>query len=953
MKRRLFSLGITLLLLLMIVPISVLADLTSDPVKVRVGFFALDGYHMINQNGYRSGYGYDLLQLMARYGNFEYEYIGYEKTLDEMTEMLENGEIDLLTCMIKSPETENRFEFSELSPGRLSANLIVKPSNDHIASWDHVSHDGVTVGMLYDTYSNDAFEAHSRASNTKFRPVFFDQTDSMLIALNNKKIDAIVSSSLRAAGKGEHIVERFAETPFYVAAAKGNTALIEQIDHALVQMDLYEKNWRLRLDETYYQNDYTHLHLDAAEYEYLRQLQTAGQTLKVLMNPDRFPYSYFEEGQAKGILVDYFQEAASRINLSYEFIYVENLEHYMEIIHSGQVDIYLGVPDNLSLSENRGYEITDSYISAQLSFLMRKDFSGKIQRAAVLRNSLSGRVGYETLSPNTVYLTYDSHEDCLAALKNREVDIYCTYDYSAEYELLQDEIGILISKDAPVPINFSLGVSREQNSLLVALLNKALMNLDEDTKHEIISRNTNWDTPALTFARFFSQYPNIAFPVFAGGLLLITAFIFLLLQHRHQKELELAVKQAVAADQSKSVFLSQMSHDIRTPINGLTGMIELARRNIDNPEKLSDYLKKMQNASNHLTLLVNDVLDMSKMDHDGIKTEIDVAPFHLPTLLDECISIVEGRLVSRKLTFVTNIEDIRHPDLIGSKTYLSRVLVNILGNAIKYTKDDGTIRFHVYETASGNENATFIFSIQDTGIGMSEEFQKRLFEAYAQEDRMETKLQGTGLGMTIAKRLIDRMNGTLTVDSKIGMGSTFTLTLTLPLSPNAVPAQEPQMLSPTPVSSPVIHLPSSGSDPLISSKEQKKNLHIMVAEDVELNQEYVLCILEEEGYQVTIAENGARAVELFRSSPPGTYDLIFMDIRMPVMDGYQATEAIRKMSDRPDGSSIPIVAMSANAYAEDIEQSKAVGMNGHLRKPIKAIEILNAVEIYAAASAAS
>ena len=420
-----------------------------------------------------------------------------------------------------------------------------------------------------------------------------------------------------------------------------------------------------------------------------------------------------------------------------------------------------------------------------------------------------------------------------------------------------------------------------------------------------------------------------------------------MLQRRHQKALEQAVREAEAANRSKSEFLSQMSHDIRTPINGLMGMIELAQRNMDDASKVSLYLRKMQGASNHLALLVNDVLDMAKVDNEGNKNETEVAPFYLPDLLEDCISIVDGRILGRDLEFITDTKAIEHPNLIGSKIYLSRVLINILGNAVKYTKDGGKIRFHVHEESSDEENASFVFSVQDTGIGMSEEFQKHLFEAFAQEDTGTVGLfQGTGLGMTIAKRLIDRMNGTLTVDSTLGVGSTFVLTLSFPLSPDEAPRQkqyiDPVSSSPAPPSSPPV--------PVISenTKDCQGALHVMVAEDVELNQEFVLSILEDEGIQVTIAEDGAQAVELFRASPPGTYHLIFMDIRMPVMDGHQATETIRTMPDRPDGAVIPIVAMSANAYVEDMERSKAVGMNAHLSKPIKAIEILQAVEDYAA-----
>ena len=954
MKRRLLSLSLTLLLALALLPTSVLASLTSTPTKVRVGFFAMDGYHMVDEKGYRSGYGYDVLQLMARYEDFVYEYVGYENTFDEVLAMLENGEIDLFTCVVKSPERLEQFEFSEVSLGHTSTNLTVKEGNEHFIVGDHATFDGMTVGLLHNTHRNYGFEEHAREEGVTFRPIYFDHTDSMAIALQNEKIDAIVTSSLRAIGENEHIIERFNETPFYIAAAKGNTQLMEKVNHALAHMDRYEGNWRLSLNEKYYKNTSNRLHLETDEYEYIHELRALEQPLKVLMNPDRYPYSYFENGQAKGILVDLFQEIASRIHLPYEFIAVETREEYMQLLRAGQAELYLDGLNMTSLAENAGYKITDPYLTTKFSLLMTKHFSGSVWRAALVKYSSIGTAGYEGLPEDVVYITYDSHDECLNALKNGDVDVYCTYDYSAEHILFEDEKGNLTTRQAPASVDFTIGVSREQSPHLVALLNKSLKSIDQSLKNEIIYNNTSWGTPPMTFQRFLYTYPGVAAMFFGCFILLTAAILFLFSQRKHQKALEQAVREADAANRSKSEFLSQMSHDIRTPINGLMGMIELAQRNLNDSKKVYTYLRKMQGASNHLALLVNDVLDMAKVDNDDSKQEISVAPFYLPDLLEDCISIIDGRILGRQLEFITDINSIQHPNVIGSKIYISRVLINILGNAVKYTKDGGKVRFHVHEMSSGEDNVTFVFSVQDTGIGMSEEFQKHLFEEFAQEDTGSTGLfQGTGLGMAIAKRLIDRMNGTLTVDSTLGVGSTFTLTLTLPLSKEEVPQQERPTDST--VSVPVFNgsAPSSTEPTGEGVCLEQKSLHVMVAEDVELNQEFVLSILEDEGIQVTIAEDGAQAVELFRSSPPGTYDLIFMDIRMPVMDGYQATETIRNLSDRPDGAVIPIVAMSANAYLEDIERSKAVGMNAHLSKPIKAIEILQAVEEYAGTSTPS
>ena len=953
MKRRMISLYVAFFLSLAILPTTALAALSSAPTKVRVGFYGLDGYHMIDEKGYRSGYGYDVLQLMARYEEFEYEYIGYEATFDEMLSMLEQGEIDLLTCVVKFPERQEKLEFSEISLGHTSTNLTIREGDEHFVVGDHATYDGMTVGLLHNSYRNYGFEEHARAEGVEFKPVYFDHTDSMVIALQDKKIDAIVTSSLRAIGENEHLIERFNETPFYIASTKGNTELMKKVNRALEAMDRYEGNWRLILDEKYYAKTDSHLNLEIDEYEYIQELQNLEQPLKVLMNPDRYPYSYFEDREAKGILVDYFAAIAQRIHLPYEFIYVENRDQYMELLRSGQTDIYLDGLNMPSLAENKGYRITDPYFTTDFVLLMPKDFSGTIRRAALVKHSSIGDRGYEGLSQNIIYFTYDSHDECLNALKNGDVDIYCTYDYSAERILFEDETGNLTTKQSGASIDFTIGISQKQSNQLLSLINKSLKNIDQETVNELIHNNTNWGIPPMTFNRFLHKYPQQAALFFISTLLLVFAGSFILLQRRHQKELEQAVMEAEAANRSKSEFLSQMSHDIRTPINGLMGMIELAQRNMDDVSKVSIYLRKMQGASNHLALLVNDVLDMAKVDNEGTKNEMEVLPFYLPDLLEDCISIVDGRILGRNLEFITDIKDIEHPDLIGSKIYLSRVLINILGNAVKYTKDGGKVRFHVHEVSSDEENASFVFSVQDTGIGMSEEFQKHLFEAFAQEDTGGAGLfQGTGLGMTIAKRLTDRMNGTLTVDSKLGVGSTFTLTLSFPLSPDEVPRRQQYTDPAAPVASPVPAVPSAPAVPVISEStgDIQGAIHVMVVEDVELNQEFVLSILEDEGIRVTIAEDGAQAVELFRTAPPGTYHLIFMDIRMPVMDGHQAAETIRTMPDRPDGAVIPIVAMSANAYVEDIERSKAVGMNAHLSKPIKAIEILQAVEDYAAVS---
>ncbi len=413
------------------------------------------------------------------------------------------------------------------------------------------------------------------------------------------------------------------------------------------------------------------------------------------------------------------------------------------------------------------------------------------------------------------------------------------------------------------------------------------------------------------------------FFIVLGALLILdfSALVFYLTDNRNRKLMEQkeesnrilkeAAEEAQSANKAKSEFLSHMSHDIRTPINGIMGMTEIALKNVSDAARVEDCLGKISNSSQHLLSLINDVLDMSRIESG--KVAVNSEPMNMIVTTDGCASIIGGQLLNRDVELVREFEDLAHPDLIGDELHLRQILINILGNSVKFTPDGGKIYFRVKETGSADGKASFHFEVEDTGIGMKPEYLKHIWEPFSQEDGgNRTNYKGTGLGMAITKQFVDMMGGTITVESRLNEGSKFTIDMSFDIDQHAaVTAAE---------------LPAE-------TEIRLDGMRVMLVEDNELNTEIARFMLEEVGITVICVENGQLAVEMFQNSEAGSFDVILMDIMMPVMNGLDAARAIRAL-DRPDAGTIPIIAMTANAYEDDVRNAREAGMNGHLAKPI-------------------
>lgn len=390
-------------------------------------------------------------------------------------------------------------------------------------------------------------------------------------------------------------------------------------------------------------------------------------------------------------------------------------------------------------------------------------------------------------------------------------------------------------------------------------------------------------------------------------------------EREYSKALAVSAEEAKNANMAKTKFLSHMSHDIRTPINGILGMISKAERHIGEPEVVKDCHKKIRMSAEHLLGLINDILDITKLE-TGLNEEKD-EPFPMSCMLDTCCSIIKGQLSEKEaVEFKTDFSGIQHDNVLGNKLHIRQILLNILSNAVKYT-DNGYIYFKAEEVAFTNDEATYAFTIQDTGIGMHKNYIEKIFEPFSIDDSEDRKYRlGTGLGMSIVKNNVDRLGGTISVDSTLGLGSTFTVTFTLKLTDLDVVCE-------------------AVKERVNKNSADVSGMKVLLVEDNELNIEVALMLLEDAGVSADVAKNGKEAVDKFLASKEGDYDLILMDVMMPVMNGYEATMTIRK-SNHPLATKIPIIAQTANAFQDDIKKVKEAGMNAHISKPIEEENLL-------------
>ena len=1068
------GLALCLLMIFTVLPVPVAASETKTDTEsktVRVGWYP-DSYHITGENGERSGYGYEYEQAVAAYTGWNYEYI--KGDWGELVEKLQNGEIDLMAALSYTDERAETMLFSDLPMGKEKYYLYADLTNTDISPSDLSTLNGKRIAVMEESVQGTQFREWEEKQNIKTQHLDVDSFERAKKMAGNREIDGVISTETPAwVEAGMSAVVTIGGSDIYYGISKDRPDLKEELDAAMRSME-YDKPFYD--DELYqrYLSAQSVAVLSSEEKEWLEQHGEIG--VGFLNNDQSFSTFDKESGEMTGVINDYIKYAVDCLENSSLKFNIEGFDSQEELIQAlkdGRIDMIFHTSQNPYAAEQNDMALSNTVLVSSLAAVTgKRSFDENEENSVAIPKSdlnLKWFISYNY--PTWKIMEYDSFEDARKAVQDKKADCFLSSSGRAT-EYVNDKK--LYSVFLTQPDNISFAVSRG-NSVLLSILNKTLKSMPTSKLTGALSAYDN-ASQKVTLLDFIKENLLAVATVFICVFLAVLLVILGILQKArsaetkakkaarqsyelNQKlkeshhELETALMHAESANSAKTTFLNNMSHDIRTPMNAIIGFTSLAASHVDNKEKVKEYLSKISTSSEHLLSLINDILDMSRIESGKVK--INENPLHLPELLHDIRTIVQPNITSKQLDFLIDTVDVKNEDIIADKLRLTQILLNILSNGIKFNRTGGTISLRIRQLKSAPTGyGNYQFIIRDTGIGMKPEFQEHIFESFTREETSTVSgIQGTGLGMAITKNIVDMMGGTITVKSEEGQGSEFTVNLTFKLCGEAKSYEKIEQLQGLKVlvadddtdtclsisgmlteigmrsewtvsgkeavirakhsmemgdefyayiidwlmpdmngietvrrirrvigdSSPIIILTAYDwsdieeeakeagvtafcekplfmsqlrellTNPVPKTKEPEKRewiyngKRILLVEDNELNQEIAQTILEDAGFMVETANDGVEAVKKMEQAVPGQYDLILMDIQMPVMNGYEAAKQIRSLKNR-ETASVPIVAMTANAFEEDREKSYEAGMNGYLAKPVSAEALINTID---------
>ena len=891
--------------------------------QYRVSFYAYDCFNMQDADGRKYGYGYDMMQDIAKYMQCTFAYVGYDQSAKENEEMLRSGEIDVYTAAKITPERQKEFAFSEHPAITATTCMNVKVGNNTIVAGDYSTYEGIRIGLLRRHTYNGRFEEFAKSKGFSYTLYYYDTPAALSNALISGEVDAIVNSYI-GMPEDERVLEQLEETPYYLMARKEDQALLDAMDAAIDAMNVETPNWRTELYNEYYGSPSKNDDLTTEERAYLSSLQRNHTVVRAVMNPEGTPYSWYENGKAYGIAADLFAQTADRLRLDYEIVPVTSKEEYEQTIADGAVDLWMDCSSYYESGGGAEYKMTDPYLTTTVSMLQRSDMTGSVGKIAILQNNIAVRSIAESNWKEAVLVEEQSLDQCMKDVISGKVDGALLMTYTAQQVTQQDPLNRLRASIVPGAVmQLCMGVNAQDSYLFYSLWDKTLTEVAAQYSAEIVQKNLDTGTEEGLIRSFYT-HPEVSGMVLIIG---VAALMFLALyiqsarNNRRQKqisaELALALDEAKRANDAKQDFFSKMSHDIRTPMNVVLGMTQVAQKYKNDTPRLENALDNIAAEGRYLLVLINSILDVNQLEHGRV--DLAKEPFSPAACLHESVEILRP-LAEKKEQHLTVQSTAEDCVVLGDASRVSQIIMNIVSNAIKYTDAGG----HITLRLEAMPENWYRFTCTDDGIGMSEEFLQHIGEEYTRaEDSRISKTEGTGLGMAVVKGFAERMNGKLTVHSKLGEGSEFIVELPLP------PATEQQRQA-------VLHPPVETVDEDVYAGKK-----VLLVEDNALNAEIAAELLKSMGLEVDWAENGKLAVEKFEASRPQEYFAIFMDMQMPVMDGVEATKQIRS-SSREDRT-VPIFAMTANTFTADRDRCKAAGLDGYISKPIDIKELRAAV----------
>ena len=906
---------------------------TKEQKIIRIGSFE-DTFNYVDQNGVRRGYGYELMQALAGYTGWKFEYVKCDWS--NCFEMLENGEIDVMGDISYTDERAEKMLFSDEPMGEEKYILYADLSNTDIGTSDFKSLDGKRVGVLMGTEPEIMLTEWENKNGIQTEHVNVSNNDDVEKKLANHEIDGFVSLEESIwSEQGISSVTTVGKSGIYFAINKERSDIKSELDFAMRQLEQDSPFFKADLYKKYFTLDYN----QSLTGEEKLWLEEHGSIQIGFLSNDTAVFSFDEEtGKLTGMLAEYFSYAKDCLgNQTLEFNIQEydDYDEMLQALQEREIDMIFYVGRNPYFAEKNGYALTNTAWTYSLMAVTdeEKFDENKVYTVAVPKEKYALKQHIAFSYPEWKLVDCDSLDDAADMVIHEKADCFLI---GASQALIYDNNRDFKSIPLTKTMEACFAVRGGEGTLL-SILNKTLKAMPSDM---LTSALAIYDSTAdkVTFYDFVKDN-MLAFLVTIGLFALSIIGIILLLLRKARKaeavaklaasdtqklndKLEIALKKAEDASLAKTRFLNNMSHDIRTPMNVILGYAQLMEDELNGkgmPETL-EHLEKLQQSGNLLLSIINNVLDMARIESG--RMELDENYGRIEDIQQSLFEIFEDEAKRKNITYNFRM-NVEHGHVLTDITKVEEIFVNILSNAIKYTPDGGSVIVNVDELPCDEPDYMIVRTrVSDTGIGMSEEYLTKIFEAFTREQNTtKSKIAGTGLGMSIVKKYVDLLGGTIEVESELGKGSTFTVTLKHKIADESYYEKK------------YAENPVTGSEILEGRK-------ILLAEDNDLNAEIAEAILERAGLSIERVEDGIQCVNRITEMPAGTYDMILMDIQMPNMNGYKATQAIRHLSDK-DKACIPIIAMTANAFEEDKRDAIAAGMNGHIAKPIQVEKLLS------------
>lgn len=887
-----------------IMPAPVFATDSDQQVKtVRVGW-------LVNNEGFQegtpgerlSGWGYDYLQTLSYYTpGWQYEYVS--GTFTELMDMLEAGEIDLMPNISYSEERAQKLLFSSNPEGAERYYIYAKPDRDDLAKGDPQALQGLTIG--YNPGAMQTFVGQQWLANEGITCTYKEISTggALFEALADGEVDAVIMNDTISSPDASPMFY-VGSSDYYFAVPKSRPDLMNDINAAMTAIARVNPRYNDEVKANYSAQNSGSSSLTGPERSWLK---ANDNTITIGYLENKLPYcTQNDDGEMDGSLASLATTLHDKFGITVATVAFSNNEQMTKALSKGTIDVALPLFRDYWLAEQAGVILSNPMGTVSLTAIhSSSNLNSDLKNIACTADAIVNRLELESLFPDAKVTEYPNGNEAREALNKGEAS--CIIVPSTRLKTIRDTYDIedFQTQELTDTAQLSCLISRGK-PVLLGIINKGIVNAGESLSASSYSPTSYSAQESNAFRLLYRNRIVIAAVVIC---ILLTGIVILVWSlQRAQKERQ----KADAANAAKTAFLTRMSHDIRTPLNGILGLIEIEELKEGDIKVARESRAKARVAANHLLSLINDILEMGKIEDR--KLTLEHAPFNLKELCDNTLVLCKLRASSNGITMQDNsLPYATGPYMIGSPTHIRQIMINLLDNSIKYNKHGGSVTFSSKTKPLDNGRALFCFSVSDTGIGMTPKFLKHIYEPFAQEgDDARSKFQGTGMGMPIVKSLIELMGGTIEVTSELHVGTSFYVEIPLDIDEN------PQARANTVESAPDCSL---------------ADMNVLLAEDNELNAEIAQTLLESEGVVVTRAANGNEVVDLYLSHPAGSFDAILMDIMMPDMDGYEATRAIR-LSEKVDAADIPIIALTANAFAEDAKAAHDAGMNAHLSKPL-------------------